>query len=69
MRHDSMISRYAILTGIPQVDDWSTGPLSFGASQKVLIIWPLRSQFCEAIPVVETVSAWEATLSKELPLY
>ena len=34
MRYDSMVSRYAIPTGIPQVDGWSTGPPGFGASHK-----------------------------------
>ena len=33
MRHDSVVSRYAIPTGIPQVDGWSMGPSGFGASQ------------------------------------
>ena len=28
-----MVLRYAIPIGIPQVDNWSTGPLGFGASQ------------------------------------
>ena len=36
MRHDSMVSRYAIPTGIPKVDSWSTGPSGFGASQGYL---------------------------------
>ena len=33
MRHDSVVLRYAIPIGILQVDDWSMGPPSFGASQ------------------------------------
>ena len=33
MRHDSVVSRYAIPIGIPQVDGLSTGPSGFGASQ------------------------------------
>ena len=32
MRNDSVVSRYAIPVGIPQVDGWSAGPLGFGAS-------------------------------------
>ena len=32
MRHDSVVSRYAIPIGIPQVDGWSTEPPGFGAS-------------------------------------
>ena len=32
MRHDSVVSRYAIPIGIPQVDGWSTGPPGFGVS-------------------------------------
>ena len=32
MRHDSVVSRYVIPIGIPQVDGWSTGPPGFGAS-------------------------------------
>ena len=35
MGHDSVVSRYAIPTGIPQVNDWSTGPSGFRASQHV----------------------------------
>ena len=34
MRHNIVVSRYAIPIGILQVDGWSTGPLGFGASQK-----------------------------------
>ena len=30
-----MVSSQAIIKGIPQVDDWSTGPLGFGASQLI----------------------------------
>ena len=33
MRHNSVVSRYAIPIGIPQVNGWSTGPPGFGASQ------------------------------------
>ena len=32
MRHDSVVSRYVIPIGIPQVDGWSTGPPGFWAS-------------------------------------
>ena len=32
MRHDSVVSRYAIPIGIPQVDGWSTEPPDFWAS-------------------------------------
>ena len=42
MRNDSMVSRYAMPIGILQVNSWSTGPLGFGASQKVKVaILPL----------------------------
>ena len=33
MRLDSLVLRYVIFIGIPQVDGWSTGPPGFGASQ------------------------------------
>ena len=33
MRHDSVVSRYVIPIGIPQVNDWSTRPPGFGTSQ------------------------------------
>ena len=33
MRHVSVVSRYAIPTGISQIDSWSTGPLGFETSQ------------------------------------
>ena len=33
MRHDSVVSRYVIPIGIPQVDGWSTRPPGFGASR------------------------------------
>ena len=36
MRCDMVVSRYAILIGIPCVDGLSTGPLGFGASHKCL---------------------------------
>ena len=29
MRHDSVVSRYAIPIGIPQVNGWSMGPPGF----------------------------------------
>ena len=32
---DMVVSRYAIPTGIPHVDELSTGPPGFGVSQKV----------------------------------
>ena len=33
MRHNSVVSRYAIPIGILQVNGWSTGPPGFGVSQ------------------------------------
>ena len=33
MRHDTVVSRYAILISILQVDGWLMGPLGFGASK------------------------------------
>ena len=39
MKHDSMVSRYAIPIGIPQVDSWSTGPPGFRASQYQIEKW------------------------------
>ena len=38
MRHDSVVSRYVIPIGIPQVDGWSKGPPGFGASQRLGIV-------------------------------
>ena len=33
MNHDSVVSRYAIPTGIPQIDGWSMRPLEIRVSQ------------------------------------
>ena len=37
MRYDSVVSRYAILIGISQVDGWSMGLPGFGASQFLFV--------------------------------
>ena len=58
MRHDSVVSRYAIPIGIPQVDGWSTGPPEIGASHNPHLIYLVSSpsEICLVLDLSNSLS-------------
>ena len=50
MRHDSVVSRYAIPIGISQVDGWSTGPSGFGESQHMPCVYVIGGSIQTTLP-------------------
>ena len=55
MRHGSVVSRYAIPTSIPQVDDWSTRPPGFRASQYVMYRTSISSKSTHNLSRIYTI--------------